>query len=169
MDTTWHTMPTCPECNRVFSRREHLRRHLLIRTSPTRSVDTSDSGLDTSERPFTCALCQKSYARRDVFQKHLRVHDPKLINFGSQRRNAHRACDTCHKRKVKCRPAGESCLQCNSAGVACTFSQQHNSTTLISLPSGIDTTSMSEKQINCRQSMIQRPGHDAVETVSPKR
>lgn len=77
--------------------------------------------LDTNEKPFSCQRCSKSYARRDVYQKHLRTHDPKLAAPGSKRQNATQACDLCHDRKVKCHPHERPCPRCRAAGLNCTF------------------------------------------------
>ena len=47
----------CSVCHRVFSKVEHLQRHLRTHTH---------------ERPFSCEYCFKSYARKDTLHRHVR-------------------------------------------------------------------------------------------------
>ena len=41
-----------------------------------------------------------------------------------KRQNVHVACDTCHKRKVKCHSSERPCPRCKAAAVVCTFDRQ---------------------------------------------
>lgn len=49
---------TCPDCGRVFTKVAHLTRHRL----------THDQ-----QRPFSCTVCGKSFARPDALQRHVRT------------------------------------------------------------------------------------------------
>ncbi|KAI0220561.1 hypothetical protein L0F63_005883, partial [Massospora cicadina] len=48
------------DCNKVFKRSEHLKRHV-------RSIHTL-------EKPFPCPICQKSFSRTDNLNQHVRIH-----------------------------------------------------------------------------------------------
>ncbi|KAL3478687.1 hypothetical protein BJX99DRAFT_269115 [Aspergillus californicus] len=50
---------TCPTCNKIFSKAEHLTRHLRIHTKET---------------PYECSTCGKLYSRSDVLRRHKRGH-----------------------------------------------------------------------------------------------
>ncbi len=80
--------------------------------------------IDSKERPFTCSACGKSYARRDVYHRHLRTHSPSIALPLLKRQNVLTACDGCHSRKVKCHPSERPCPRCKLAGLVCTFSQR---------------------------------------------
>lgn len=51
----------CPYdfCRRPFKRLEHLRRHVRCHTD---------------DRPFTCAICHKTFTRRDNLAQHAKTH-----------------------------------------------------------------------------------------------
>ncbi|KAK2128046.1 hypothetical protein NOF04DRAFT_1185155, partial [Fusarium oxysporum II5] len=49
----------CHHCRRIFTRSEHLHRHLRVHTH---------------EKPFSCTKCNKSFARLDVLQRHEITH-----------------------------------------------------------------------------------------------
>lgn len=51
----------CPDCGKVFSRSDHMRRH-------QRSIHMAYS-------PFQCDLCPRSYARADKLKMHRKMHD----------------------------------------------------------------------------------------------
>jgi predicted RNA-binding Zn-ribbon protein involved in translation (DUF1610 family) len=51
----------CPDCGKIFSRSDHMRRH-------QRSVHSEQT-------PFQCDLCPRSYARADKLKVHRRMHE----------------------------------------------------------------------------------------------
>ena len=50
--------PACQYCQRLFSRKEHLQRHLLTHTQ---------------EKPYKCQICPKAFGRRDLLVRHNRM------------------------------------------------------------------------------------------------
>ncbi|KAJ5688961.1 hypothetical protein N7462_003353 [Penicillium macrosclerotiorum] len=50
----------CYMCNKTFSKKEHLTRHIRGHTK---------------ERPFQCSICGRLYSRSDVLRRHQRNHD----------------------------------------------------------------------------------------------
>lgn len=100
-----HRAVQCEQCGRTFSRREHLVRHTRIRKRATLEIThltLTQSFEDTKEKPYTCTVCSKSYARQDVYVRHLQTHGSGLANEAMKRQNIRAACDECHRRKVKC-------------------------------------------------------------------
>lgn len=97
----------CPSCGRTFSRQEHRDRHLISHTNL---------------KPFTCALCNRRFARRDVHQRHMRLQHSDQASLERTRRTR-TACDSCHGRKIKCRPVEASCERCLREGSECSFTR----------------------------------------------
>lgn len=59
---------TCTECGRVFTKAAHLLRHVRSHAR---------------EKPFSCSVCRKAFARTDALQRHERtVHCPKRRKTG---------------------------------------------------------------------------------------
>lgn len=91
----------CPDCDKIFSRPTHLKRHMTIHTD---------------ERAYACDLCDKKFRRSD----HLKTHQ----NFHTQ--NKPHTCQHCQtsfsraehlRRHILCRhrenPKTFSCKDCN--------------------------------------------------------
>ena len=51
----------CPECEAVYTNRTHLNRHIR--------------GKRQQKKPNICHQCWKSFARSDVLQEHIKMHD----------------------------------------------------------------------------------------------
>ncbi|KAJ5125866.1 hypothetical protein N7448_005179 [Penicillium atrosanguineum] len=61
-----HRIP-CAQCDKTFSKTEHLNRHRLVQRA---LIDATDTG----ERPYKCSICSKQFSRRDVLLRHRRNH-----------------------------------------------------------------------------------------------
>ena len=103
--------------------------HVGHQFSSKDDLKLTSSVTDSKEKPFSCSACGKSYARRDVFHRHLRTHSPSLELPPMKRRNVLTACDSCHNRKVKCHPSERPCPRCKLAGLVCNVTQKQASST----------------------------------------
>ncbi|KAH7305514.1 hypothetical protein B0I35DRAFT_443923 [Stachybotrys elegans] len=87
-------------CGKEFIHRSHLRRHESSHTQAS----------------FACHICSRSFVRRDVYTRHLKLHD----SGASCREKGQKACDVCRKNKQRCN-GDVPCLSCVSKGIACTY------------------------------------------------
>ncbi|KAK0109975.1 hypothetical protein ONS95_002642 [Cadophora gregata] len=127
----------CPHCSQVFSRKEHLDRH-LHRHSGTRS--------------FRCSVCNKSFSRRDTLARHQIVHGSFRSPEASRRQSLapHRgcqACQECAKAKSRCH-GGQPCHRCVRRGLSCQFEPRSRPLKVTPLVS--TTTSMDESVLGPR-------------------
>lgn len=71
---------TCDRCNRQFSRKYHLERHVV------------QTGCDGTPKPaHPCQVCGKMFSRKDNLREHLRAH------AGQVKRKKKFACEFCNK------------------------------------------------------------------------
>ncbi|EHK44884.1 hypothetical protein TRIATDRAFT_242742 [Trichoderma atroviride IMI 206040] len=110
-------------CGRGFLRKEHLRRHQAIHSSPS----------------FTCHVCSRSFSRSssvvsrpkgrrlkvrkpgrysDLLRRHLTLHDGPAHSDSKRVR----ACDACHASKIRC-DGGTRCSLCTKRGIDCAFTR----------------------------------------------
>ncbi|ORY55707.1 uncharacterized protein BCR38DRAFT_452225 [Pseudomassariella vexata] len=87
-------------CGKAFIRKEHLRRHQATHQKPS----------------YTCHVCHRSFTRSDLLRRHANLH---VATTAPASRRA-RACDECHRSKLKC-SGGPQCSLCGKRGVNCTF------------------------------------------------
>ncbi|PWY97368.1 hypothetical protein BCV70DRAFT_202877 [Testicularia cyperi] len=97
---------TCPDCGKVFTRLEHMKRH---RVSHTQEPD------------HTCAKCSKSFYRLDALKRHELIHFPRPPTAaqlrsasGDGERKVRQACKRCSRMKLKC-DGLSPCLRCRRA------------------------------------------------------
>ena len=99
----------CPDCQRRFSRREHMHRHRLLHTH--------------TPRPHQCPDCLRSFTRQDALHRHRSMHSPSEpllpdeILSNPRRRAAvfrsRQACARCSRLKLKC-DGNTPCQRCHS-------------------------------------------------------
>ena len=63
----------CDQCNKVFTRSHDLKRHI--------------QRVHSSDRPFTCGLCDKDFASSNMLRRHEKIHQEKTFE-----------CQKCHKK-----------------------------------------------------------------------
>lgn len=91
----------CTVCGRVFSRPEHLTRHM-----------TSHDAL----KAFACPICARPFARKDALQRHQLSHTPR--HASPRPRSFRRACVACADAHTSC-PGGQPCDNCTRRHVLC--------------------------------------------------
>lgn len=101
----------CSLCNRVFSRKFHLKRHEQIHTG---------------ELSFACPLSPCVFNRRDAMARHVDGHarrDELQLDTGRRKHlPVTAACDACAILKIKC-DEGSPCNHCGLYGIDCTVSR----------------------------------------------
>ncbi|KAE8310505.1 fungal-specific transcription factor domain-containing protein [Aspergillus transmontanensis] len=97
---------TCSFCNRQFSRREHLTRHLRSHVN---------------ERSYECGSCGNRFNRCDLLNRHRKqncstvTRDRRVKQPQTRNRSA---CDQCAKAKVRCSPS-DPCSRCQRKNIPC--------------------------------------------------
>ncbi|EIM23661.1 hypothetical protein WALSEDRAFT_67290 [Wallemia mellicola CBS 633.66] len=98
----------CDDCQKLFSRYEHLVRHI--------------NSAHRNERPHVCSFCSRSFARSDVLTRHITLHTrPATAMTKDRRHRIHRACTNCKSSKLKCDGLKPTCTRCNQRGKQCSF------------------------------------------------
>ncbi|TIA89652.1 hypothetical protein E3P99_01975 [Wallemia hederae] len=101
----------CEQCQKVFSRYEHLVRHI--------------NSAHTKERPHICTFCGRSFARSDVLTRHLTLHTrPSNPITKDRRHRILRACSSCKSSKLKCDGLKPTCTRCSQRNKECSFSAE---------------------------------------------
>ena len=94
---------TCHDCDRTYSRPEHLKRHRLSHSLKS---------------PHECPRCRRLFKRRDVLSRHLRTCSnrcaPTFVDYD-------RACQRCSSKKRKCGHEKPTCTGCRKAGHVCLY------------------------------------------------
>lgn len=73
---------------------------------------------DSSKEIFQCHTCNKTFNRKDVYQRHVRVvHDPRQAG---QKKRSKKSCERCIRYKLKCN-RDLPCASCLRKHVSCTY------------------------------------------------
>ncbi|EWZ87484.1 hypothetical protein FOCG_13604 [Fusarium oxysporum f. sp. radicis-lycopersici 26381] len=94
----------CHHCRRIFTRSEHLHRHLRVHTH---------------EKPFSCTKCNKSFARLDVLQRHEITHTH-INPLTASEKVAIRACKECAAARNRC-SRDSPCTRCEDKRLDCIY------------------------------------------------
>ncbi|KAL2886803.1 Early growth response protein 1 [Ceratocystis lukuohia] len=151
----------CPDCQRQYSRSEHLARHIQSHTLGKR---------------FQCPDCGKAFARTDLLRRHAQSHKNE---DGSKRRRTgagapragrvSHACKQCSTARVKCEEA-KPCTRCRLRNLTCEYNANEAALALYnphlkaSTPGGLATTARS----SLRQPLAgEREGEIEESTLEP--
>ncbi|KAI0394029.1 hypothetical protein F5Y17DRAFT_429694 [Xylariaceae sp. FL0594] len=101
----------CADCQRRYSRPEHLARHIQTHTLGKR---------------FFCQICGKAFARADLLKRHTANHDNDGDGTKKRRRvdaspgsgRVSHACRSCAAARVKCEE-NKPCQRCQKKGLVC--------------------------------------------------
>lgn len=101
----------CPICNKLFSRNEHVHRHMLTHTGVKPYQCTVCSKhfsrnehlqrhmyTHTGEKPYPCELCNRRFNRSEHLRRHVSVHAKNAFLDNELAIVKSFACDICDKR-----------------------------------------------------------------------
>ncbi|KAI1360193.1 hypothetical protein F5Y08DRAFT_317903 [Xylaria arbuscula] len=95
----------CDVCGARLSRLAHLQRHQKVHAT-------------TDIESFTCQLCNKTFTRKDVYQRHKRkVHES---SQNHRRPSRQKSCHRCTRYKLRC-SREQPCTACQGRGVQCIY------------------------------------------------
>ncbi|KAL2823287.1 hypothetical protein BDW59DRAFT_180746 [Aspergillus cavernicola] len=72
----------------------------------------------TPNGDFPCAICNKTYSRRDLRDRHRRRC---IKTIGQERRSKRKSCETCAQKKLRCSMARPACTRCLQIGLQCRY------------------------------------------------
>ncbi|PLB49939.1 hypothetical protein P170DRAFT_473517 [Aspergillus steynii IBT 23096] len=139
-----HKQFQCSTCHRVYSRIDHLTRHMRTHVH---------------EKPYKCDTCSRGFTRQDLLQRHLRAHrttDGSEDALQAHRGRAMRACEACAAAKVRCddvRPCG----RCRRRRIPCEHSEGQAFTENPSMQLGNPSTGGVQVP-NLQPDLIEDPG-----------
>ncbi|PLB50397.1 hypothetical protein P170DRAFT_143228 [Aspergillus steynii IBT 23096] len=74
----------------------------------------------TLDMDLRCDVCNKSYTRPDLRDRHRRRC---ITKAGQERKSKRKSCDTCAKKKIRCSLSRPSCLRCTQLRIQCQYPQ----------------------------------------------
>ncbi|KAE8408438.1 hypothetical protein BDV37DRAFT_172371 [Aspergillus pseudonomiae] len=84
---------------------------------PTMS-QTTDNGAAPQSGDFRCGICNKTYSRRDLRDRHRRRC---IKTAGQERLSKRKSCETCAQKKLRCSMTRPACARCVQMGTACHY------------------------------------------------
>ncbi|RDW61718.1 Zn(II)2Cys6 transcription factor domain-containing protein [Aspergillus mulundensis] len=71
-----------------------------------------------AESEFRCGICNKTYSRRDLRDRHRRRC---IKTIGKERPSKRKSCETCARKKLRCSMARPACSRCLQIGIQCLY------------------------------------------------
>ncbi|PYI17946.1 hypothetical protein BO99DRAFT_423518 [Aspergillus violaceofuscus CBS 115571] len=76
------------------------------------------SSQPTADGDFRCGICNKTYSRRDLRDRHRRRC---IKNIGQERQSKRKSCDACAQKKLRCSMTRPSCSRCLQSRRPCVY------------------------------------------------
>ncbi|PWY79328.1 hypothetical protein BO70DRAFT_388031 [Aspergillus heteromorphus CBS 117.55] len=74
----------------------------------------------TADGDYRCGICNKTYSRRDLRDRHRRRC---IKNIGQERQSKRKSCDACAQKKLRCSMTRPSCSRCLQSRRPCVYPQ----------------------------------------------